>query len=118
VDWLCTFCRRPKIFAVLPKKVITSPNRGAASHGASLALGRWLTRIIRPVNVIRVIENIHGRSYTIELRAVGHNRWRADLTNRRGGSTALMPFYGATAEEAAERLAHWLGRAVRPSGAA
>ena len=46
----------------------------------------------------------------IEVHAVGRDRWRAGLS-RSGRTTALMPFYGTTPDEAAKHLAHWLSRA-------
>jgi hypothetical protein len=64
------------------------------------------------VNALRIKETINGRRYVIEVRAVGHNRWRAQLA-RRGATTALMPFYGTTPDEAAARLTRWLTRASR-----
>ena len=64
------------------------------------------------VNALRIRETINGRSYIIEVRAVGHNRWRAQLA-RRGATTALMPFYGDTPDEAAAQLTRWLLRANR-----
>jgi hypothetical protein len=66
------------------------------------------------VNVIRINETINGRPYVIEVLPVGGNRWRAQLA-RRGATTALMPFYGATPDEAAGLLAGWLTRAGRPA---
>jgi hypothetical protein len=68
------------------------------------------------VNAVRINETINGRSYVIEVRPVGHDRWRAQLASR-GSTTALMPFYGATPAEAARHLTGWLTRANRsPSG--
>ena len=55
-------------------------------------------------------ETIHGRPYVIEVHSVGPDRWRACLS-RRGRTTALMPFYGQTAIEAAGQLTGWLTRA-------
>jgi hypothetical protein len=55
-------------------------------------------------------ETIKGRPYVIEVHPVGRHRWRAGLAHR-VGTTALMPFYGATPEEAAQQLACWLSRA-------
>jgi hypothetical protein len=66
------------------------------------------------VNTIRIKETINGRSYVIEVLPVGHNQWRAQL-DRRGATTALMPFYGATPDEAAQQLTGWLTRAARSS---
>jgi hypothetical protein len=66
------------------------------------------------VNVIRINETINGRPYVIEVLSVGRNQWRAQLA-RRGATTALMPFYGATPDEAARQLAGWLARAGKVS---
>lgn len=66
------------------------------------------------MNVIRINETINGRPYVIEVLAVGRNQWRAQLA-RRGATTALMPFYGATPDEAARQLAGWLTRAAKVS---
>jgi hypothetical protein len=62
--------------------------------------------------LLRINEIINGRSYVIEVRPVARDRWRAELA-RRGVTTALMPFYGTTPEEAAAQLAQWLTRANR-----
>jgi hypothetical protein len=59
----------------------------------------------------RFEEVINGREFLIEVSAVGSNRWRAHLVRVPGGSTALMPFYGNTPEEAAAQLSSWLARA-------
>lgn len=59
-------------------------------------------------------ETIQGRSYVIEVQAVGRDRWRAGLASR-GRTTALMPFYGTTPNEAARHLAGWLARANGPA---
>ena len=61
---------------------------------------------------VQFTETINGRAYVIEVSAISRDRWRAQLT-RRSGSTALMPFYGATPDEAARSLAVWLERAGR-----
>jgi hypothetical protein len=63
------------------------------------------------VNAHRFEEVINGREFLIEVSAVGSNRWRAHLVRVPGGSTALMPFYGATPQEAARELSAWLARA-------
>ncbi len=60
---------------------------------------------------------IHGRAYVIEVVAVAEDRWRAQLS-RRGATTALMPFYGATPDEAARLLSGWLARANAASAPA
>ena len=64
---------------------------------------------------VQFTETINGRAYVIEVSAISRDRWRAQLA-RRGGSTALMPFYGTTADEAARSLAIWLERASRQAG--
>ena len=63
---------------------------------------------------IRTIENINGRSYTIEVLPVAPNRWRARLAQH-GTTNAVMPFYGATPSEAAQQLSAWLTRVGRPA---
>lgn len=65
------------------------------------------------MNAIRINETIHGRSYVIELQLVGVNQWRAQLA-RREATTALMPFYGPTPDEAARLLTRWLSRVSAP----
>jgi hypothetical protein len=57
-------------------------------------------------------QTINGRAYVIEVHAVARDRWRACL-RRRGATTALMPFYGPTPDDAAKLLAGWLDRASR-----
>ena len=59
-------------------------------------------------------EVINGRPYVIEVLAVSRDRWRAQLSRNRGTTTAVMPFYGATPDEAAGHLLGWLSRATRP----
>jgi hypothetical protein len=59
------------------------------------------------VNVQRFQHDIGGRLYQIEVMPVG-NKWRAQLRRLAGMPTALMPFYGATPEEAADLLTRWL----------
>ena len=59
------------------------------------------------MNVHRFEHDIAGRLYQIEVMLVG-NRWRAQLRRLAGMSTSLMPFYGATPEEAADLLTRWL----------
>ena len=55
----------------------------------------------------RFEETIDGRLYQIEVTPVS-NRWRAQLSRLPGVPTAMMPFYGATPEEAARQLVRWL----------
>ena len=60
------------------------------------------------VTVHRFEQTINGSTYLIEAMRVDQNRWRAYLASVQGGPTALMPFYGATAEQAVRRLTDWL----------
>lgn len=69
-------------------------------------------------SVRRYRETIGGRLYQIEASRVRDNRWRAQLARVPGISTALMPFYGQTPDEAARQLCEWLARAHRTSSAA
>jgi hypothetical protein len=64
------------------------------------------------VNPVRINEVINGRPYVIEVSLVARDRWRAQLS-RKGATTALMPFYGSTPDEAAQHLTSWLTRASR-----
>jgi hypothetical protein len=66
------------------------------------------------VDIQRFEETINGRSYRIEVSRVGADKWRAQLLRLYGGPAALMPFYGATARDAARQLSEWLARAHRP----
>jgi hypothetical protein len=59
---------------------------------------------------------INGSTYLVEAMLVDPDRWRAYLVNRAGGRTALMPFYGATAEQAVRQLTDWLTLAHRDPG--
>ena len=59
-------------------------------------------------------ETIGGRDYQIEVTLV-RDRWRARLRNGPGMPTALMPFYGETPDEAAQRLSQWLTLAHAPA---
>jgi hypothetical protein len=56
---------------------------------------------------------INGREYLIEVSPVASDKWRAQIVRRYGGPTALMPFYGATPDEAARQLGAWLCLAHR-----
>jgi hypothetical protein len=64
------------------------------------------------VSVHHFEHDIAGRPYQIEVMSVG-SRWRAQLRRTPGMPTALMPFYGATPEEAAGQLTEWLSLAHR-----
>ena len=62
------------------------------------------------MTVHRFEETIGGRVYQIEVTPVS-DRWRAQLRRNAGMPTAMMPFYGETADEAATNLSMWLDRA-------
>jgi hypothetical protein len=59
----------------------------------------------------RIRTTIAGREYVIEVALVAENRWRAQIVRIPGIPTALMPFYGTTADDAAAQLSQWLTRA-------
>lgn len=61
--------------------------------------------------VHRFEELIGGHPYLIEVAEVAKNRWRACIARIPGVTTALMPFYGPTPDEAANQLRQWLTRA-------
>jgi hypothetical protein len=63
------------------------------------------------VNVHRFEVVINGREYRIEVSKVGIDKWRAQIARTPGGSTATMPFYGNTPDEAARQLSRWLALA-------
>ena len=54
---------------------------------------------------------IAGRNYLIEVAQVDEMRWRANILKLPGVPAAMMPFYGATPDEAAANLTEWLDRA-------
>lgn len=62
-------------------------------------------------SVHRFQESIAGQPYLFEVAAVSQDRWRACIVRIPGVPTALMPFYGLTPGEAADRLRQWLTRA-------
>lgn len=70
------------------------------------------------MNTLKYEEIINGRPYTIEVSPVSPGRWRAQIVRTPGGSSALMPFYGVSPDEAAEHLSAWLTRAAQlvPAG--
>ena len=63
----------------------------------------------------RYEHSIAGRTYVIEVSAVSASRWRAQIARLPGMPTSLMPFYGATPEEAAQALTNWLSLVSAPS---
>jgi hypothetical protein len=71
---------------------------------------------VDPVHTVtrrRIEQTINGRTYQIDVAPVGVDRWRAQIVRQHGGPSALMPFYGTTADEAAALLSHWLLQAHR-----
>ena len=66
------------------------------------------------MKIVRFQEIINGRAYVIEALAVGPDRWRAQIARKPGATTAVMPFYGSTPDEAAHQLSGWLTRAAFP----
>jgi hypothetical protein len=70
----------------------------------------------RAAQPIRRMQEINGRTYTIEASPVERDRWRARLAQC-GTTNALMPFYGTTPDEAIEHLTAWLSRVGRPPSA-
>ena len=66
------------------------------------------------VIVHRLKETINGREYHIEVSNVGLDKWRAQIRRTPGGSSAMMPFYGSTPDEAAGQLSRWLAIASGP----
>jgi hypothetical protein len=67
----------------------------------------------------RFEKEIGGHLYVIEASPIHADRWRAQIARRPGMASALMPFYGATPDDAATRLVQWLSLAhhVSPDGA-
>jgi len=61
-----------------------------------------------PVKIYRFEQAIAGRAYVIEVQSVTATRWRAQIARLPGMPTSLMPFYGATPEDAARELTNWL----------
>ncbi|HEX7780353.1 MAG TPA: hypothetical protein VF424_13995 [Vicinamibacterales bacterium] len=120
MEGLFTACRPEFFFGVHPRKLRRSPGLAAASRSLSLAARQHIIRITHassarramPLNTIRFNEIINGRPYVIEALSLGQDRWRAQLVRTSGGTTALMPFYGATPDEAARHLTDWLTRAA------
>ena len=64
------------------------------------------------LTIVRFHETINGRAYVIEASPVGPDRWRAQIARQAGATTAVMPFYGQTPDEAARQLSGWLTRAA------
>ncbi len=62
------------------------------------------------MTVHRFQHTIGNQAYQIEVTPV-NNRWRAQIRRLPGMPTAVMPFYGATPDEAAHQLGQWLSLA-------
>jgi hypothetical protein len=60
------------------------------------------------VTLQRIEQTINGRAYRIEVSALSHDKYRAQIARLPGGSRAMMPFYGKTADEAVQHLSQWL----------
>jgi hypothetical protein len=63
--------------------------------------------------VQHIDEIIDGRTYRIEVSRVSQDRWRAHIVRTPGVRNAMMPFYGATPDEAARHVSEWLALAHR-----
>jgi hypothetical protein len=70
---------------------------------------------VRPVHYTD--EVIDGRTYHIEVARISQDRWRAHVVRTPGVPTAMMPFYGPTASEAARQVSDWLTLAHKTSRA-
>ena len=94
---------------------LRTPLRLRAGGGSLESRFRAMIRAPKIVNTspVRITQTINGRTYVIEVRPVG-DRWRAQVVQRPGGMTSLMPFYGTTPNDAAGMLAGWLARASEP----
>jgi len=69
----------------------------------------WVLRALT-TTAHRIVQQINGRDYRIEVTQLTTSRWRAQVLNAYGGPTALMPFYDVTPDEALGRLTEWLSR--------
>jgi hypothetical protein len=58
---------------------------------------------------------VAGRTWVIEVSPVSATRWRAQLARLPGMPTSVMPFYGATPEEAAAAMTNWLSLVSAPT---
>ena len=65
---------------------------------------------------IRFEQTVNDRIVAIDVHRVSRDRWRAELARTAGRTTALMPFYAATPDEAAQQLVNWLARVSRKTG--
>lgn len=83
-------------------------NRGAGRLECSFRYTNDFALSSGTQNVQRIGQIINGREYQIEVSSVGLDKWRAQIARVPGGSTATMPFYGKTPDEAAGQLSRWL----------
>lgn len=111
----CLLCARcfVAVFACVGLTVLYNDRRFGILRGAL----QTPPHTVRGPRVRRIEQHINGRLYHIELSQVQRDRWRAHVVTAQGAPTALMPFYDATADAAAQRLADWLARLPRPSEA-
>jgi hypothetical protein len=82
-------------------------------HSALRPIADVASLLAMPTLTQRFEQEIGGRLYVIEASPIQANRWRAQIARRPGVPSALMPFYGATADEAATLLVRWLTLAHR-----
>jgi hypothetical protein len=82
-------------------------------HGALRHIAEVARLPFMPTLTQRFEQEIGGRLYVIEASPIQANRWRAQIARRPGVPSALMPFYGSTADEAATQLVRWLTLAHR-----
>jgi hypothetical protein len=82
-------------------------------HSALLTVADVHRLRFMPKLTQRYEQEIGGHLYVIEASPLQENRWRAQIARRPGMPSALMPFYGRTAEEAASQLVRWLTLAHR-----
>ncbi len=97
--------RAGELRAALRLCVLLAHDKVSRSRGDSAPRGND----IAPTPVThRYEEQIAGRTYLIEVLPVPDSRWRAQIVARPGMPTSLMPFYGATPEQAVSQLSRWL----------
>ena len=92
--------------------------RGVTGHDNSSVPSSQLASVHTTVQTVvhRFEETIGGRTYHIEVAPVDAHRWRAYIVRVPGVPTALMPFYGATPDQAAASLLRMAHARARQSG--
>ena len=93
----------------MPLSFIASLDRNDQTRRMHLTSPKFFYAVANLVH--RFEESVGGRPYLIEVAAVSKERWRAYLIRIPDAPTALMPFYGRTPDEAADKLRRWLTRA-------